>query len=167
MYIYSIHVFYDGLVASNMAKQSEDKLMWLKIAESSMLILKEMSEISPENYQNKLYLLQAEMAVAFLDESAALTHFKKAICSSKKYCFQHEEALACERAGMFSLQLESQTLATQFLEQSFDCYYAWGANTKLKHLKSKYPNILSRKFCPLNEFSLQDNSLSSISEIKQ
>jgi len=146
IYFYSIHILYDGLVALILAKQSkEDKLLLKKIAENSISQLKNMSETAPENYRNKLHLLEAEMAAAFADELNALAHYRKSISLSKEHCFLHEEALACERAGMYFLGLNSQALAVQFLERSFECYEGWGAYAKLKHLKSKYPDIFKEK----------------------
>ena len=63
--------------------------------------LKEISKLIPENYQNKFYLVKAEIAVYKADETSAFKHYRKSISLSKQYCFLHEEALACERAGMY------------------------------------------------------------------
>jgi len=147
-----------------MAKQSEaDKLKWEKIAENCISELHEISELVPENYQNKFYLLKAEMSIYKEHEASAYMHFRKSISLSKQYCFLHEEALACERAGMYYLGLKSQTLAVQFLQQSFDRYEDWGAYAKLKQLKFKYPNIFEEKIIPsvlmsYNSVSAQDSN---------
>merc|ERR1712032_1372662 len=100
-----------------MAKESDDKLIWMNIAEDSISKLKEMSDINPKNYINKFHLLKAEIAAALADESNALQHFRKSISLSNENCFKHEEALACERAGIFYLRLNSQQIASEFLNQ--------------------------------------------------
>jgi len=97
------------------------------------------------------------MKVSLADESGALAHYRKSISLSKKHCFLHEEALACERAGMYLLGLKSQKLAVQFLKQSYQCYEVWGAYAKLKNLKTKYPNIFEGKIIPF--YSMSNDSV--------
>merc|ERR1712129_41083 len=109
------------------------------------------------------------MAAAFTNESDAFIHYERSILFSKENCFVHEEALACERAAMYCLQLGVTTKASYFIQRSFDCYYRWGASAKLEHIKSKYDNILKRKYAPtrslLENISIEIDSQSSISEV--
>ena len=57
--------------------------------------LKSLSNNSPMNYINKVCLLKAELA-AMSGDTMILNLFDKAITSSQKHRFTHEEALACE-----------------------------------------------------------------------
>ena len=47
--------------------------------------------------------------------------------------------MACERFATFYLELESQPDATELLLQSYNCYKAWGAESKMLHLIKRYP----------------------------
>merc|ERR1711933_96736 len=169
LYHYPIFILFDGLVATVFAKKGENESKWKKIALGCISKLKEMSERAPSNYLNKLYLLEAEMAAIYSGESDALQYYRKSISLSKNHCFINEEALACERAGMYFLGLNSETLGSNFIHQSFDCYRRWGATAKLQHIQSKYDYILKRKFVPnqseSDKVSIEVSSQTSVSEM--
>merc|ERR1740121_59093 len=109
------------------------------------------------------------MTAACTNASDAFLHYEKSISLSKENCFVHEEALACERAAMYCLELGVTTKASYFIQRSFDCYYRWGASAKLEHIKSKYDNILKKTHVPtrslLENISIEIGSQSSISEV--
>merc|ERR1712232_402581 len=100
-------------------------------------------------------------------------HYSDAISLSKKYGFIHEEALACERAGLFLLQQNVVDSAYKFLLQSYISYEAWGANAKTKHLVTCYPLLLdeveqskSKKKHSIiaeDQLELDEHSLASVS----
>jgi len=169
IYCYVIYVLYDGLVALELAKRSDinTKFKWKKIAEDCIAKLNRMCEVSPDNFLNKIHLLKAEMAVV-CGELDPLHHYEKSISLSKKYCFLNEEALACERAGLYFLGSNSKK-SFEFFQRSFKCYYLWGARAKMKHIQSTYKNIFNRKFVlhnpSLEEKSLEVCSQSSVSDI--
>merc|ERR1712151_1225774 len=110
------------------------KVKFIEMLEDDIVNLKQYAETAPENCLNKVSLLEAELAVMQNKESHAKAHFQRAISLSKKHGFVNEEAVACERAAMFYLDLGLQQDATKLLLQSFDCYKVWGANSKLSHL---------------------------------
>merc|ERR1719343_538619 len=94
------------------------------------------------NFSNKCHLLEAELARVQNNQSRAKMHYERAILLSKEHNFVHEEALACELAAAFHLDLGSKDAAIQLLLQSHRCYESWGAVSKNKDLTKKYPFLV-------------------------
>lgn len=138
LYSYPIYILYVGLISLELAKYMPDKEILLKDAEESIKELKSYVKHAPMNYLNKYRLLQAEMAVVLGDNFQAVAHYQEAIRLSQKYCFLHEEAICCERFGLFYLESNSMKNASQMLIKSYTCYEKWGADEKTKNLKKKY-----------------------------
>ena len=130
-YMYPFFLFYDGLVSLAVARERNQCKVMTDHAEETITLLTKKSEIFPANYLNKVYLLRAERAVTLGNYSEVMELYNKAISLSKKYGFQHEEALAFERAGMFLLQRNDVDEAYQSLLQSYYSYEVWG---KLNHI---------------------------------
>ena len=142
-----VFLFYDGLVSLASVKTFEQEGKKSKIQHAKGIItrLRKMSEDAPENYLNKVHLLEAELAVINNDTSKAVSNFESAIKLSVKHNFPHEEALIRERAAMHYIKIGSMQQATQLLLQSYHCFKKWGAIAKVKDLNSKYPTILKEK----------------------
>lgn len=77
---------------------------------------------APENYLNKYHLLEAELAAVQKNQTQALIHYEKAISLSNKNNFVHEEALACERAGIFHLEIESKEATANYYNHLLQNY---------------------------------------------
>ena len=117
-------------------------------------------------------LVDAEMQITLGDSSKALEHYDEAISLSKKYGFQHEEALALERAGLYLLQHNVDN-AYKYLVQSYYSYKSWGAMSKTKQLIHCYP-LIAEKMKKTNakkkrpaitddQLEVDDQSLASVS----
>ena len=63
--------FYDGLLASSIARNIDNKEKYIKIVEENILKLKGYAENAPMNYLNKVCLLEAELAAIHRNESEA------------------------------------------------------------------------------------------------
>lgn len=150
-YLHPMFLFFDSLVSLQMAKSSRDKEKWLKHAEENLSQLKALSLNAPENYSNKVHLIEAEIAILCNNRQYALMHYKRAISLSKKNCFSHEEGLACEMLGMHHFSIGENDVGSKFLIQSYECYEIWGAQAKLKQLTEKYPS-LSKKMESSSKF---------------
>ena len=175
-YQYPIFLFYNALtslaVARNVSLQT-DKDNLIFEAKECMSKLNDMSQVLPDNCLNKVHLIEAEIQVVLSNNTKALEHYSDAISLSKKYGFIHEEALACERAGLFLLQQNVVDSAYKFLLQSYFSYEAWGANAKTKHLVTCYPLLLdeveqskSKKKHSIiaeDQLELDEHSLASVS----
>ena len=145
-----MHILYDRLISLEIVKQNQNVTSpqtahLITKAKECLYELKLLSENAPSNFINKFHLMQAEMLVVLDDTKQANMHYQEAIRLSEKYGFVHEQALACERAGIFLLQQYRQSnspfsakAATQLFITSHKCYETWGAIEKAKDLKAKY-----------------------------
>ena len=139
---YAFFVFYSGLIAACMAKKQEESFYWLQIAKESMFLLKAWSVIVPENFQNKLILLEAEMEVIDENKDKAETLFRESIILSKKYRFVNEEALANEKCAIFHADIGENHSASNYFREALKLYSKWGATAKVRHIKSTYSTYL-------------------------
>merc|ERR1712151_1220940 len=130
--------FYDGLVSLALARYDEDHEKWIEKANKSISEIR-LKSIHSTNCLNKLSLLEAELAAAHCDIENAEACYVKAISLSRQFEFINEEALACERAGLFFLEMNSLEKACQYLLQSYNCYKEWGAVAKMEHLIEIHP----------------------------
>ena len=141
-YVGSIHyqnfVFYCGLVAVSMVKGKRNSSHWLPIANESMSLLRLWSDIVAENFKHKLTLLEAEIASIVGNHDEAMELYKEAIRLSQKYCYINEEALANERALVFSLENKAMGSAKGFFDRAIGLYEKWGAIGKVKQMKFLY-----------------------------
>ena len=140
--IFEFFVFYSGLVACSMAKKEEKRSHWLLIANENLNLLKGWSEVVPQNFENKLTLLEAEIAFAVGNKDEAKELFKEAIYLSKKHGYINEEALANERAGMFCIETNELKRVCNFFTEALKLYGEWGAQAKVRHVKSLYSSYI-------------------------
>ena len=140
-FIHSISIFYDSLIALAMVESDDKKSTLIEQVKLNASKLKSLSESAPMTYLNKVYFLEAEMAVVHGDVSKAIANYEEAISLSKKHGLRNEEAMACERAGMFYLSLNSSSSASKCLCRAYRCYDDWGAKAKMHQLTKKYPAI--------------------------
>lgn len=93
---YPAMLIFEGLTSLASAKEAGDKETSIEIAMKNIVKLKLCSKKAPENYSNKVILLEAELAVVRDERLKAKAYFKEAKPLSKKHSFIHEEAIACE-----------------------------------------------------------------------
>ena len=149
-YLWPIFYLYEGLISLSFARRGVEIEKWSEKAKQNIMKLRDLCHDAPENFQNKYHLLEAELAAVQNNKAQAIFHYKKAICLSKKNNFVHEEALACERAGIFYLELDSQE-ATALLLQSYHGYNIWGATSKMNQLLQNYPFLKDKVHHPTIE----------------
>lgn len=128
-----------------LARADGAKDNWIEIATKNIAKLKNFSQYAPENYTNKVILLEAELAVVRNDMQKAKAHFEDAITLSKKHGFIHEEALACEREGLFFLKTESLDAAKISFRNAYHCYEKWGAIALSNALIKNHSDIFDTK----------------------
>ena len=95
-----------------------------------------MAQLCPWNFAHKDRLLGAEIAYKLEEdlELAALA-YDQAISLAGEHRFLHEEALACELAGLFHAEEVRPTLAADYLERARKHYGEWGALAKVDDLE--------------------------------
>ena len=165
-YFYPTFLFYDSLIRLASLQGNginvQDKN---RIVESNLTQLKKLSNSAPENYLNKCYLIEAEIA-AMSNNGQAMINYEKSTELSKKHCFLHEEAISCERAALFLLRSGFTTQGNHQLKRACKCYEDWGAASKKYHLIQEYPLLKDVKELPVlceTELLLDDKSLASVS----
>jgi predicted ATPase/signal transduction histidine kinase len=98
---------------------------------------------APMNYLHKWHLIEAEKQRILGNKAGAIEHYDLAISGAKEHQFIHEEALANELAAKFYLSWGKEKIAQSYLAEAYYCYGRWGANAKVDHLLSLYPQLLA------------------------
>jgi len=121
--------FYYGLMAFDAARnQPTEKENYLRIGEESLSNMRKWATHSTWNYQNKLYLLEAEYYYTQDMKIEAKSKYELAIQSSKFHRFGHEEGLCFYLYSSFCSALGDISLARHHLMNARRCYERWGLN---------------------------------------
>ncbi len=121
---------------------SRDRRKYFKWANKHHKLLRKWAKYSPENNLHRYHLIKAEMARVQRKNETAETHYDLAITLSRDHQYLHEEAFANELAARYYLSIGKKRMASLYLRDAYNCYYRWGAISKLKQLKELYPGLL-------------------------
>ncbi|MBT8298140.1 MAG: hypothetical protein KJO52_07380, partial [Maribacter sp.] len=137
--------FYEALVYLALAGETSSKEQRKLLSRPTKNIkqFKKWAKYSPENHSHKLSLLDAERYRVVGKDKEAKESYDKAVAGANKQGFLNEEALACERAGMFYQSRGIESLASHFIKLAFQTYREWGAQAKLNDLQSRYYDLTS------------------------
>lgn len=124
---HAVHAFYIGLISFWVARKSSNEQEWNVRGSKSKAALKQWAQSSRWTFENKVYLLEAEESYCNNDFDAAKTFYDKAISSAKEHKFVHEEALACELAAHFYLELGETGRSLEYFLMAHERYHEWGA----------------------------------------
>nr|WP_228055402.1 ATP-binding sensor histidine kinase [Lusitaniella coriacea] len=97
----------------------------------------------PENFQHKLYLVEAEQYRVFGEKLEAIESYDLAISGAEENHFIQEEALANELAAKFYLDWGKEKIAQTYMVEAYYCYARWGAKAKTDYLEQTYPQLLA------------------------
>jgi diguanylate cyclase (GGDEF)-like protein len=143
---FAIFYFYNTLIMlscfGKYRSLFEKKQIMSKIS-SNQKKIKKWSQNTPDNFLNKLYLINAEKAKILGQTSKAIDYYEKAIKTASENNYIQEEALSNELAGKFYLSLENKRIAKIYFEQAIYCYNLWGAKAKSNHLIKSYYQLLN------------------------
>jgi len=143
-YSYSVFFFYYGLVSVSYSRDYPDggRISHMKVLPK----LKKWSIDSSSNYLNKLYFLEAEMAVTKddLSQQEVMHLLNESISLARANQFYHEEALACERMINLCIEWKKMQNARNYYYQALNGYKAWGCSAKVKELISRYSGIIPK-----------------------
>jgi len=106
------------------------------------------AENCPENFENRVALVGAEIARIEGRELNAERLYEQAIRSAHANGFVHNEALANEVAARFYLARGFDKIAHTYLRDARDCYLQWGADGKVRQLENLYPHLRHEKPLP-------------------
>jgi PAS domain S-box-containing protein len=102
------------------------------------------AENCPENFENRVALVGAEIERVQGQPLKAEHLYERAIRSAFENGFVHNEALANELAAQFYLKRGIEKVAHSYLRDARHCYLRWGALGKVKQLDEGYPVIEER-----------------------
>ncbi|MCF8089733.1 MAG: AAA family ATPase, partial [Desulfotignum sp.] len=131
-------VFYGALSACSVLDPAGPE--WASV-EGDLAQLKQWNTGAPENFEHKLYFLEAEMARKKGDTLEAIQRYTDAVSASKQNRFFHETALICERFSSFWQDLKNSELSEYYAGLAFHYYDAWGAKRKCDQLRQSYSHV--------------------------
>ena len=103
------------------------------------------AENGPENFENRVALVGAEIARLEGRDLEAERFYEQAIRSARDNGFVHNEAIAYERASAFYRARGFNEIADFYLRNARDCYVRWGADGKVRHLDALYPLLRTQE----------------------
>ncbi|MEO0540423.1 MAG: AAA family ATPase [Cyanobacteria bacterium P01_A01_bin.105] len=99
---------------------------------------------SPDNYQDKAYLVAAEYHRIQGHTDAAMTAYQQAIHATKQQQYLHLEALTHELTGRFYLGQHHVLAGHAHLEKARYCYDRWQARAKVRQLEREFPSLVKQ-----------------------
>ncbi len=114
---------------------------------------------APMNLLHKWHLIEAERSRIAGNPEAAARHYDLAIDGAREHGYLNDEAMACERAARFYVEIGKAMHARMYMEQAYAKYSTWGATAKLARLEHAWPDLLK----PLMARRLVDATLAASS----
>ncbi|OKH40593.1 serine/threonine protein kinase [[Phormidium ambiguum] IAM M-71] len=139
-----IFYFYDSLVRLGLysaASQSEQQDILDKV-QTNQEKMQKWAHYAPMNHLHKFYLVEAERNRVLGEKIEAIENYDKAIALAKENEYINEEALASELAAKFYLSWGKEAIAQLYFQKAHYAYQVWGAQAKVEHLETKYPQFL-------------------------
>ena len=137
--------FYDALarlsVYDSATKDQQEEHLFYAISNQKKLQTRARS--APMNFQHKCDLVAAEKSRVLGNIVEAMEYYDRAIQGATDNGYIQEQALAAELAGAFYLSIGREKIAKTYLTEARYCYQRWGAQAKVAHLESKYPQLLT------------------------
>jgi hypothetical protein len=130
-FILHTHHFLSGLAAAPLLRTDKKQVgQCRKILEN----LTAEKHSGHQNFENKICLLEAEMAAARGDRDYACRKYGESIEAAQLAGFLNEQALACEKAGRAMMEWGDAAKAHDFLLTASSLYEQWGAFAKVEQL---------------------------------
>ena len=107
--------------------------------------LVEWAENCPENFENRAWLVGAEIARIEGRELDAERLYEAAIKSACENSFVHNQGLAAELAARFHASRGFDTIARAYMRDARHGYLQWGAMGKVRQLEGLYPYLKEAK----------------------
>ena len=138
--------FYQSLLWLALYDNAEDgeKAQLLETVRSNQETLKIWAENSPDNFEHKYCLVNAEISRIEGDIATAIELYDRAISTAAERSFIHHEALANERAAEFWFAANKPKYGRVHLREAYYSYQRWGATRKVRQLEDKYPQLLMK-----------------------
>jgi diguanylate cyclase (GGDEF)-like protein len=96
---------------------------------------------APQNYANRLALVEAELARIRQRPLDAIRGYDLAIRDAREHGFVQNEGLASERAAAFYRALGADRIADGHLRDARRCYAQWGATALVARIDREHPGL--------------------------
>jgi predicted ATPase len=140
--------FIEGLIATYHARNSTGKAR-IKHQRKAARIIDVLGTWAKKGLRLGFHmanLLNVELRLAIDNDMPPMRTsylYDTAIDAATQDGFLHHEALANERAGLYFLSIQEELIASRYLSQACRLYSDWGAQAKVRYLRSKYETILN------------------------
>ena len=132
------------LIANVPNVSSETQLLYWSQINVHQTQIQTWAKQCPDNFQSRYDLLQAEIARVKGQSWDAINLYDQAIAHAQVNQFVQIEAIACERAFEFYMEIGKCKIAKIYLQDAYYSYDRWGAIVKVHHLESQQKEILSQ-----------------------
>lgn len=132
--------FYYGLSLIGMFRRKHKNALVRRV-KKSLTIVKDAAKNSQWNFENKAFLLKAELASISDKDEDAVDMYEKAIEGAKRSKFIHEEGLACELAGFYHSRSGNKVNALRYFYQARMCYGEWGSQMKVEFIDKQIQEL--------------------------
>lgn len=127
--------FYRGLISIEMCRMEPTQAeKWKAVFETEAAKIKKWSKTASWNCEHKHLLFLAEASYLAGDIDAAKITYEDSIRLASDHGFISDQALACERMGLFCAETSGADSALPYLQRSLILYQEFGAEAKVKHL---------------------------------
>jgi PAS domain S-box-containing protein len=145
-YFVAEHNFYYSLSMTDLyltAPDADRQQYWQKLTANQQQMQIWVDNCS-ENFLHKYLLVAAEMARISDRWQEAMDLYDRAISTARAGEFIQIEALANELAARFWSSQDKAAFAQIYLTNAYLGYQHWGANSKVKQLSERYPQLVDR-----------------------
>ena len=126
----------------------DDRQQHLEAITAHQEQLKVWANNCPENYENRVALVEAEIADIEGRELDAERLYEQAIRSAHDNAFVQNEALAHELAARFYAARGFEQIAHLYLRNARHGYLRWGADGKVRQLEQLHPHLRKNERVP-------------------
>jgi PAS domain S-box-containing protein len=145
-YFVAEHNFYYSLSMTDLyltATEADRQQYWQKLTANQQQMQIWVDNCA-ENFLHKYLLVAAEMARISDRWQEAMDLYDRAIAAARTGEFIQIEALANELAARFWASQGKTAFAQIYLADAYVSYQHWGANSKVKQLSERYPQLVDR-----------------------
>ena len=130
----STSVFNLGLICVEMARRAVDTRQNIGIVKRALVRIRKWSRACPQNFVDKVFLLEAELLSFQKKDDLAYEKYICAIGMAEANNFPHIAGFAKERLGWHLHRKGEQASARWYWEDARDSYRVWGATTKVQQM---------------------------------
>lgn len=139
-------IFYESLSITALYDElsEKDKRRLMKVLKKNQKQRKKWSAYCPANFLQKYLLIEAEVSRILGNKQKSMELYDSAIQSAYENNYVQNEAIACELAARFYIELGRNRIALAYINDALRLYKQWGAYAKVESLKKCYPGFLGK-----------------------